>query len=199
MSLKHQLLALLYNNPMHGYELGKQLNLALRTGADISAGQVSSTLNRLEKTGWIDFEIEPVDDAPDRKVYHLTNDGIHALEDWYLEPDIRDYHLNDTFYSKLVLSLIASPISPEKLLNNQRRQLYQELHDVIEMRNRADAQSELPLFLLLETVIVHLEADIRWIEMCEARLPDLKAFSPPAPKPQPRGRPSKNQTAEESS
>lgn len=197
MSLKHQLLALLYNHPLHGYELGKQLNLALGTGTDISATQVSSTLNRLEKSGWIDFTIQSVDDAPDRKVYHLTEEGIHTLEEWYLEPDIRDYHLSDTFYSKLVLSLIAAPISPEKLLTNQRRQLYQELHDVIDMRNQVDEQSELPLLLLLETVIVHLEADIRWIEMCEARLPDLKTFSPPEPKPQPRGRPPKNETEEE--
>jgi DNA-binding PadR family transcriptional regulator len=199
MSVKHQLLALLYNNPIHGYELGKKLNLALGTGIDISTTQVSSTLNRLEKSGWIDFTIQTVDDAPDRKVYHLTVEGIRVLEDWYLEPDIRDYHLSDTFYSKLVLSLIDAPISPEKLLNNQRRQLYQELHDVIEMRSETDENAELPLLLLLETVIVHLEADIRWIEMCEARLSDLKTFSPPNPKPQPRGRPAISETEEESS
>ncbi len=32
MSAKHSLLALLYQRPMHGYELGKQLSLAIGTG-----------------------------------------------------------------------------------------------------------------------------------------------------------------------
>ena len=33
--------------------------------------------------------------------------------------------------------------------------------------------------MLLDSAIMHLEADLRWIEMCEARLPDLKQYTPP--------------------
>jgi hypothetical protein len=67
--------------------------------------------------------------------------------------------------------------------------LYNELHEVIRLREQVDADAELPLYLLLETVVVHLEADLRWIEMCDARLADLKKYKLPTPQPLPRGRP----------
>jgi len=73
----------------------------------------------------------------------------------------------------------------------QRRELYQQLHQVTELRRRADPHTELPWVLLLESATMHLEADLRWIEMCQARLPDLKSYSPPRPEPKPRGRPRK--------
>jgi hypothetical protein len=71
----------------------------------------------------------------------------------------------------------------------QRRELYQQLHEVTELRQQADPRTQLPWLLLLESATMHLEADLRWIEMCEARLPDLKHYSPPKPEPKPRGRP----------
>jgi len=190
MSVKHALMALLYQHPVHGYELGKLLPLTLRTDQEVKAGQIASTLNRLETVGWVEHQIEEADAAPDRKVFHLTEEGIQELEAWYLTPEVREYQLADVFYNKFVFSLLGAPVSPEQVLTVQRRRLYQELHDMIELRNAADEQTELPLVLLLETVVGHLEADIRWIEMCEARLPELKRFHPPQPEPQPRGRPS---------
>ncbi len=48
MSVKYALLALLYQRPMHGYELGKQLKLAVHAEWDVKPGQVASTLARLK-------------------------------------------------------------------------------------------------------------------------------------------------------
>jgi DNA-binding PadR family transcriptional regulator len=189
MSVKYALLALLFQQPMHGYELGKQLNLAVNAEWDVKPGQIASTLSRLKDADLVDYEIEPTDDAPDRKVYFITESGREELADWYLSPEVRDYRLGDTFYLKLILSLIGGPVSPEQVLITQRRELYQQLHQATEMLRKADPRTQLPWFLLLESAIMHLEADLRWIEMCEARLPDLKHYSPPKPPPKPRGRP----------
>jgi DNA-binding PadR family transcriptional regulator len=135
-------------------------------------------------------------DAPDRKVYRLTEAGLDELKAWYLTPEVREYRLGDAFYLKLVLSLINGPVQPEQVLVTQRRELYQQLHQVTEIRRKADPRSELPWILLLESATMHLEADLRWIEMCQARLPDLKQYTPPEPEPKPRGRPRKrNQQA----
>lgn len=189
MSVKNTLLALLYLRPMHGYELGKQLTSIVHAEWDVKPGQIASTLARLKDANLVDYEMEATDDAPDRKVYMLTDDGLHELESWYLTPEVRDYRLGDTFYIKLVLSLVGAPISPEQVLMNQRRELYQQLHDVTELRRQADPQTQLPWVLLLDSAIMHLEADLRWIEMCEARLPDLKRYNPPKPEAKIRGRP----------
>ncbi len=189
MSVKHTLLALLYQQPMHGYELGKQLNLVVNAEWDVKLGQIASTLARLKDAHLVDYEVEETDDAPDRKVYYITEEGRRELEDWYLSPEVRQYRLGDAFYMKLVLSLVGGPISPELVLRAQRRELYQQLHEATELSRQADPRTQLPWVLLLESAIMHLEADLRWIEMCEARLPDLKQYTPPKPEPKRRGRP----------
>jgi DNA-binding PadR family transcriptional regulator len=192
MSVKHTLLALLYQHPMHGYELGKQLTLSVNAGWDVKPGQIASTLARLKEAGLVDYDIEEAGDAPDRKVYRLTGAGMDELRQWYLAPEVRDYRLGDAFYLKLVLSLIGGPAAPEQVLMVQRRELFQQLHQVTTLRQQASPLTELPWVLLLESATMHLEADLRWIEMCQARLEDLKNYSPPKPEPKPRGRPRKN-------
>jgi DNA-binding PadR family transcriptional regulator len=189
MTVKNTLLALLYQRPMHGYELGKQLNLTVHAEWDVKPGQIASTLARLKEANLVDYEIEETADAPDRKVYFITNEGLEELRHWYLTPEVREYRLGDTFYIKLVLSLVGGPINPEQVLMAQRRELYQQLHEVTEMRRQTDSQTQLPRVMLLDSAIMHLEADLRWIEMCEARLPDLKRYDPPPPEPKARGRP----------
>ncbi len=189
MSVKHALLALLFQRPMHGYELGKQLRLAVNAEWDVKPGQIASTLTRLKEANLVDFRLEETEDAPDRKVYFITEDGRRELESWYLTPEVRDYRLGDTFYIKLVLSLSAAPVGVEQVLMSQRRELYQQLHSVTQLQRQADPRTQLPWILLLESASMHLEADLRWIDMCEARLNDLKRYSPPKPEPKARGRP----------
>lgn len=189
MTVKNTLLALLYQRPMHGYELGKQLNLTVHAEWDVKPGQIASTLARMKEANLVDYEVAAGDDAPDRKVYCITEEGLEELRQWYITPEVREYRLGDTFYVKLVLSLVGGPINPEQVLAVQRRELYQQLHEITEMRREADPQTQLPWVMLLDSAIMHLEADLRWIEMCEARLPDLKLYNPPPLAPKTRGRP----------
>lgn len=196
MSVKHTLLALLYQQPMHGYELNRQLKAAVNAEWDVNPGQVVSTLNRLKEAYLVEYEIVETDDAPDRKVYALTEQGIQELRQWYLTPEVRDYKLGDAFYIKLVLSLIGGPVAPEEVLSAQRRELYIRLHQITELRRQANPRTELPWILLMESATMHLEADLRWIEMCEMRLPELKNYSPPKPQPKTRGRPKQKRSLE---
>src|SRR5258708_15025651 len=173
MSVKHSLLALLYQRPMHGYELGKQLNLAISAEWDVKPGQIASTLTRLKESGLVDYEVVETSDAPDRKVYTITETGIEELRTWYLTPEVREYRLGDTFYIKLVLSLINGPVSSEQVLMVQRRELYQQLHEVTQLRRKADPRQQLPWGLLLDSAVNQPEAESRSVESGAARLPQL--------------------------
>jgi DNA-binding PadR family transcriptional regulator len=196
MSVKFTLLALLYQHPMHGYELGKQLSNVVHADWDVKPGQIASTLTRMRDSGLVDFEIAETSDAPDRKVYFITDAGKAELEVWYRTGEVRDYRLGDAFYIKLVLSLLGGPVPPEQVLGAQRRELYQQLHQATELLRDADARTQLPWVLLLESARMHLEADLRWIEMCESRLPDLKHYTPPKPPTKQRGRPRRSAVPE---
>ncbi|MBL8155724.1 MAG: PadR family transcriptional regulator, partial [Anaerolineae bacterium] len=97
MSVKHTLLALLYQHPMHGYEMGKQLTLVVNAEWDVKQGQIASTLARLKDANLVDYAVEETTDAPDRKVYFITEEGRQELERWYLAPEVREYRLGDAF------------------------------------------------------------------------------------------------------
>ncbi|MBW4436347.1 MAG: hypothetical protein KME04_04395 [Pleurocapsa minor GSE-CHR-MK-17-07R] len=86
--------------------------------------------------------------------------------------------MGDSLYLNLFFSLTGALVTPEAVLLNQRRRLYQELHQVVEMQAQTNPQNELPLLLLLETVVVHIEADIRWLEICIQRIAELKQYQP---------------------
>jgi DNA-binding PadR family transcriptional regulator len=192
MSVRHVILALLFQRPMYGYEIGKRLPPALQVARDVAPGQIANTLARMERAGWIGCKVE-AGDGPDRKVFRLTKMGEGELREWYRRPEIRDYRLGDSFYRKLALGLQGGPVPVESILKEQRRKLYRELHDANEMRRSAGSEAASPWLLLLENAIAHLEADLRLIDMCEARLEELKAYKPPAPPPSTRGRPRKNE------
>jgi DNA-binding PadR family transcriptional regulator len=190
MTVRHAILALLYQRPMYGYELGRQLPPTLQVEWDIKPGQIANTLVRMEEAGLVGCKVEE-GDGPDRKVYRLTKAGLLELHEWYLTPEIRDYRLGDSFYIKLALGLLGGPVPVESILKKQRRKLFQELHAANEIRRGAGTPSASPWLLLLENAIAHLEADLRLIDECEARLDELKAYKPPAPVAKIRGRPRK--------
>lgn len=188
MTVKHTLLALLNHTPTHGYELRGLMEAALGDHWTINTGQIYSTLSRLERDGLVRQEAS-VDEASDRIVYELTEEGEAELKRWYREPVPRDDRLRDSFYAKLILSLFSGPVPPSEVLQAQRRELLNEMHQLTSMRAEADPANELPWLLLLEGAIMHLEADLRWLDMCEARLDELRQMPTPRHVSRPRGRP----------
>ena len=154
-------LALLAKEPSHGYELRARLRDALGPLGDaMNDGQVYVTLTRLEKAGLLTAE----SDRPDRKVYALTPLGQERVAGWIAEvswprPDLAEFHL------KLVAAASAGLADPLTIVDAQRRELLRRLRDA----QRA-ALAEPPrstASLLLEGVVLRLQADLRWLEACE--------------------------------
>ena len=92
-----------------------------------------------------------------------------------------------------MLSLATGETDPYRLIYVQRASLYQELHDLTTRRASTDPRSGLAYILLLDQAIMHVEADLRWLDMVEARLDDVVRQPLPKPEPRPRGRPPKGE------
>ena len=159
-------LALLAKEPSHGYELRARLGQALGPLGDaINAGQVYVTLGRLEKAGMVVSEhAAGLPDRPDRKMYALTAAGQQRVAGWLAEvswpkPDLAEFHL------KLVAAAAAGLADPVAIVDAQRRELLRRLRDAqraaIAEPDRSDAG------LLLEGIVLRLQADLRWLEACE--------------------------------
>lgn len=198
MSVRNALLGLLAQRPRHGYELRATFE-ALVGGEelwDVKPAQVYTTLARLEEGGLIRQEQVGQEGGPEKRIYALTKAGQTELAAWYAN-GVASGHQRDEFFVKLMLSLAANnegePGSdPYRVIQAQRSKLYQELHDLTARRTRYDPKSELAQIFLLDKTIMHLEADLRWLDMIESRLDEVKRQPMPEPPARPRGRPRKN-------
>lgn len=159
-------LALLAKEPSHGYDLRARLRQALGPLGDaMNAGQIYVTLARLEKAGLVRSEpASGLPDRPDRKVYELTPAGQQRVAGWLTEvnwprPDLAEFHL------KLVAAAAARLADPLAIVDTQRRELLRRLRDVQRAALAEPARSEAGL--LLEGIVLRLQADLRWLEACE--------------------------------
>ena len=160
-------LALLAKEPSQGYQLRARLEEALGAlGEGLNAGHIYVTLGRLERTGMVALEEPPEGRAQraDRKVYYLTPAGQERVFQWLSEvswprPDLAEFHL------KLVAATQAGLADPVSIIDTQRRELLRRLRDA--QRAAMGEPDHSNAALLLEGVVLRLQADLRWLEACE--------------------------------
>lgn len=192
MSVRNALLGLLEQRPRHGYDLRAAFEAMVggEQNWDVKPAQIYSTLARLEKSGLIVQDSLEQEGGPERRVYAITPSGREELRAWLSAP-VKADHQRDEFFIKLMLSLRTRQIDPYQVIYIQRASLYQELHALTAQRADANPGSELAQILLLDQAIMHLEADLRWLDMIEARLDEIARQPLPEPETPPRGRPPK--------
>jgi DNA-binding PadR family transcriptional regulator len=157
-------LAMLAKEPSSGSRLRARLNDALGPlGEDVNDGQIYVTLSRLEKAGFIARHGTEAPEAG-RKAYGLTAAGQERVAEWLSEvtwpkPDLAEFHL------KLIAAAQAGLADPIGIVDAQRRELLGRLWDVerAAMAEPEDSQAG----LLLEGIVLRLQADLRWLEACE--------------------------------
>jgi DNA-binding PadR family transcriptional regulator len=197
MTVRNALLGLLSQRPRHGYDLFTAF-IALAGGEriwELNAAQVYTTLNRLEQAGLVAALPEPdgangQTRAVDRQMFAITPAGQAELQSWLAEP-VEFQHQRDEFFLKLMIGLATGAVDPYQLIYTQRTSLYRQLHAVTAQRDEEDPHTGLAYILLLERSNMHLEADLRWLDMIEARLDEIRSQPVPEPTLRRRGRPKK--------
>jgi DNA-binding PadR family transcriptional regulator len=193
MSVRNAILGLLAQRPRHGYELRAAFE-ALVGGEEIwevKPAQIYTTLARLEEGGLVHQEGVDQAGGPEKHIYGITTQGQAELEEWF-RTGVAEEHQRDEFFVKLMLSLSAEGADPYRVVQAQRSRLYQDLHDHTTRRSQANPKTELAQIFLLDKTIMHLEADLRWLDLIEARLDDIRRQPRPEPSVKPRGRPRKD-------
>jgi DNA-binding PadR family transcriptional regulator len=158
------LLALLAREASHGYQLHARLALALGPLAGaLNSGHVYVTLRRLEKAELVHARRVGQADRPDRKVYELTTGGRERVREWlsdtsWPKPAPAEFHL------KLVAAAAGGLADPGGLIDKQRGELLIGLREAqrAALAERAGSVAG----LLLEGVVLRLQADLRWLEEC---------------------------------
>jgi DNA-binding PadR family transcriptional regulator len=170
------LLALLAKEPAHGYELKVRLE---QTFGDAypspNIGQIYLTLQRLERSGLVHSQDVVQSARPNKRVYELTPAGREAVATWAEEPSDGP-RVRDDFFMKLVLGPQAGVADPLSLINRQRRHYLglmrslSALAEEAEEDNGGAAAGNKVGALLIEGAMLHLQADLDWLERCQEEL-----------------------------
>ena len=162
--MRHALLALLSKEPAHGYELKQAVEAEFgELWPPVNIGQIYKTLGRLEAGGLVRSSTVAQASRPDKKVFELTAAGREELAAWIERPS-DGVRVKDEFFTKLVLAARAKLADPLVLIDHQRRAHLRRLRSLADL---APTASGLPARLAVEGAVLHLQADLQWLERCE--------------------------------
>ncbi len=168
MSIPLTLLGLLEREPSHGYDLKRDYDTYFGRGKPLAFGQVYATLGRLTRDGQVEAAGEEPGAGPDRKRYVITEQGVSELATWLAEPVAPEPHLQTVLFVKVVLALLSGR-SAAAYLDRQRAAHLQRMRGLTEVKRSGSMVDA----LLADHALFHLEADLRWIDLTEARLDAL--------------------------
>ncbi|MEU2201506.1 PadR family transcriptional regulator [Isoptericola sp. NPDC019482] len=184
MSVRQGFLALLSEQPMHGYQLRQEFEA--RTGGTwpLNIGQAYTTLQRLQRDGLV----EPVaddDEGPER--FRLTDAGRAEADAWWLRPVERKAPARDELAIKLALAVTVQPdghgVDVAAVIQRQRTESLRALRDyTLLKRDAADDPDGLAWSLVLDSLVFAAEAEVRWLDHVESTVARA-AGTRPAPAP----------------
>jgi DNA-binding PadR family transcriptional regulator len=165
--MRMPLLALLAKEPAHGYELKSQLEQVFGEAYPTpNIGQIYVTLQRLERDGLVRSQDVVQSARPNKRVYELTDSGREAVLGW-IDKTSEGPRVRDEFFMKLALSKLAGASDQLGLINRQRRHYLTQMRSLSELAVVADRR--IPR-LLIEGAMLHLQADLDWLQRCQEEL-----------------------------
>ena len=182
MSVRHGVLALLAERPRYGYEL--RTAFEARTGSTwpLNVGQVYTTLARLERDGLVIAQepAEGADGESGQQYYAVTGAGREEVRQWFATPVRRENRPRDELAIKLALAVGSAVADVRTVVQAQRTDTLRALQDYTRLKVRA-GEDDLAWLLVLDAMVFQAEAEVRWLDHCEARL--VRASMTPPDKP----------------
>lgn len=90
MPLKHAILGLLNYADMTGYDIDRYFKSSIAFFWSAQTSQIYKELNTLMKHHWVDSEIVYQSDKPNKKVFHITEEGKVELHHWLADADLSE-------------------------------------------------------------------------------------------------------------
>lgn len=163
MSVKFALLALLSRQPSTTYQLRKDFDETTSSSWPLNIGQVSTTLQRLERDGLVVRDDQGDDDSDSHGQWHLTEDGRRELDAWWRAPVAPAQRARDELVIKLALAVALGDVDVADVVRRQRTATQRTLHDVTRLRRGLDAH-DIAGRLVLDNHLFLTEAELRWLD-----------------------------------
>ncbi len=200
MSVRQSLLAILDQGPCYGYQLRTEFDR--RTGGTwpINVGQIYQTLDRLERDQLV---AKGASGDQGRAYYEITPAGKAEVAVWLSSPVERTTGARDELAIKLAVAATLPGVDIARVVQVQRASTLGMLRDLTRTKDDIDepkTPEDLAWLLVVDSLILQADAEIRWLDHSEARLARAKAAGVAVPVPLStevprRGRPLKTRNA----
>ena len=168
MAVRESLLALLHGGAQHGYQLKTGFEAATGGVWPLNVGQVYTTLDRLERDGLVD-----VAEEEGQRIYSITPAGDAELGAWWEMVPIDEPPARDELMLRVLMAIEHGPDHALDVITRQRS----ALHELLAARRRArpgrapsSRNDDLSRTLITDALLMRAEADLRWLDQCEARV-----------------------------
>ncbi len=176
MAVREALLALLAQQEMYGYQLRNEVERRTGTTWPLNAGQVYTTVSRLQRDGLVEEAAENRTDTGGTVRYRITDAGRTAVRGWLADP-VSAAPERDELPIKVAIAVTLPGVDVQGLLQRQRAASLRVLQDYTRAKEDAtDAHAsgrtsgDLAWLLVVESLIFRVESQIRWLDHCEARI-----------------------------
>ncbi|HEX8004723.1 MAG TPA: PadR family transcriptional regulator [Mycobacteriales bacterium] len=167
MSVRQALLTLLDGEPMYGYQLRAEFEARTGSTWPLNVGQVYTTLTRLERDGLV---TEAGSDAEGHVFYALTDAGRDEVRRWFGTPVERGAKPpRDELAIKLALAVTVPGVDVRAVIQAQRTDTVRALQEYTRLKAGA-TDEDLAWLLVVDALVFQAEAEVRWLDHCEARL-----------------------------
>lgn len=161
-------LALLLSGPRHGYDIKRAHDAWFPAERPLAFGQVYATLGRLVRDGHAEVVGTHSEGGPERTVYAITELGQERLLTWLDEPAPPAGTAGEEIIRKTVVALhaTASGADAERVLSAQRAAHLRRMRQLQRRVTTAELApgTDLAVRLADRHALLHLDADLRWLE-----------------------------------
>jgi DNA-binding PadR family transcriptional regulator len=173
MSVRHALLALLSEGPKYGLQLRHEFEERTGDVWPLNVGQVYTTLQRLERDGFIESDgkdgTDGTAEAGPQKSFRLTPAGGAELDSWLRTPPDLSSPPRDELVIKVLVASRVPGVDVHDVIQNHRRHVVELMQQWTRVKRDAPAD-EVNAALVVDAELFRLDSVIRWLDAADARL-----------------------------
>ncbi|QHW31630.1 PadR family transcriptional regulator [Paenibacillus rhizovicinus] len=170
IALSYALLCMLARKPCSGYELTKLLQVFWQA----QHSQIYPLLAKLEKAGYVTFELIGQTGKPDKKLYSITDAGVAELQQWIRDQPAAEKLERDEFLIKIYAIGLMEPQTSRRLFLERREALLTRLRrlegEIKLMEEEQDppvtdyASRQFGRYLLYQRRVRVVREEIDWVD-----------------------------------
>ena len=175
MSVKYAILGLLHYKDMHGYAIKEHLEKHFGYMWTVNYGQIYPALKTMQSEGQVTMKEVAQSDAPDRKLYSITEKGREDFREWLHGEPEKKMVMRDPFLLRMTFFGFGDARRALELIEEQIRMYEDHLSRRREIAPRRSRGGDPFVKLLTELGLNLNEMMLDWLHKAKAEVQRMQS------------------------